>query len=70
MKLTVAEVKSASSELVANLKTWVTVAGAVLAAATEVLPVVPAQWQHWAVGAIAVGTVFVRDVSDALTKAP
>jgi len=64
MTLNLTDLKSVA----ADVKTGVTVLGALLAAATEVLPVVPSQWQHWVVGFIAVGTVVVRDVTDALSK--
>jgi len=61
-------VKTTLATVIRDAKFAVTVIGAVAAAGSEILPVVPAQWQHWVSGGIAVLTIVGRDIADAVSE--
>jgi hypothetical protein len=63
--MTLATIKAA----VLKYSKWVvTAVGALLAVLNQVLPIVPDADKHWALAAIAAGTLIVRDLTDLTTS--
>jgi hypothetical protein len=64
MAFTLSSLSATLAAIVKDAKFLITTGGAALAAANEILPFVPAQWQHWVSAGIAFVTIIVRDAND------